>query len=88
MLSEHDRQVIIKYAKKYNIARVILFGSAREDPAASDIDIGVKGLAPERFFEFCWESCCDLSKPVDIIDLDENCLFNRLAEKDGIVLYG
>ncbi len=87
MLSERDRQVIIRHARKYNVARVILFGSAKDDPDAADIDIGVKGLASESFFEFCWESCRDLSRPVDVIDLDENCLFNKLAEKDGVVLY-
>jgi len=88
MLSDRDRQVIIKCAKKYNVAMVILFGSAREVSDANDIDIGVKGLAPEHFFEFGWESCRDLSKPVDVIDLDDNCLFSRLAEKDGEVIYG
>ncbi|HBC75922.1 MAG TPA: hypothetical protein DC017_13945 [Candidatus Wallbacteria bacterium] len=52
------------------------------------IDIGVKGMAPEHFFEFGWESCRDLSRPVDVIDLDYNCLFGKLAEKDGEVIYG
>ena len=50
MLSDRDRKVIIKCAKKYNVANVILFDSARKFSDANDIDIGVKGLAPEHFF--------------------------------------
>lgn len=88
MISETDKEVIIRHAKKYNIARVILFGSAKDRPDSNDIDIGVKGLAPEQFFKFGWEACRDLSKPVDVVDLDEDCLFTRLVEKDGIVIYG
>jgi len=60
----------------------------RKRADARDIDIGVKGLAPELFFDFCWELYRDLSKPVDVIDLSKECLFNRLVEKDGWVIYG
>lgn len=88
MIFENDKIMILKYAKKYKLARVILFGSSKERTDANDIDIGVKGLAPELFFDFCWELYRDLSKPVDIIDLDKDCLFNRLIEQDGLVLYG
>jgi len=76
------------YAKKYNLEKVILFGSSRERIDARDIDIGVRGISPNLFFDFCWELYRDLSKPVDIIDLNQDCLFNRLIEKDGLVLYG
>lgn len=88
MISKNDKIIILKYAKKYRLAKVILFGSSKERRDANDIDIGVKGLTPELFFDFCWELYRDLSKPVDIIDLDKDCLFNRLVEQDGVVLYG
>lgn len=87
MISENDKSMILKYAKKYKLARVILFGSSRERMDANDIDIGVIGLAPELFFDFCWELYRDLSKPLDVIDLSKDCLFNRLIERDGVVLY-
>jgi len=48
----------------------------------------VRGISPKVFFDFCWELYRDLSKPVDIIDLSKDCLFNKLIEKDGLVLYG
>jgi len=88
MISENDRNVILTYAKKYKLEKVILFGSSKERTDARDIDIGVRGIAPALFFDFCWELYRDLSKPVDVIDLSKDCLFNKLIEKDGLVLYG
>lgn len=88
MISESDRSIILTYAKKYKLRKVILFGSSKERADARDIDIGVRGIAPELFFDFCWELYRDLSKPVDVIDLSKGCLFNKLIEKDGLVLYG
>lgn len=87
MISKNDINIILTYAKKYKLTKVILFGSSKEKIDAEDIDIGVRGIAPESFFDFCWELYRDLSKPVDVIDLSKDCLFNKLIEKDGLVLY-
>jgi len=87
MISKNDKNIILTYAKKYKLEKVILFGSSKERTDARDIDIGVRGIAPELFFDFCWELYRDLSKPVDVIDLSKDCLFNKLIEKDGLVLY-
>ncbi|MEW5691866.1 MAG: nucleotidyltransferase domain-containing protein [Candidatus Hydrogenedentota bacterium] len=88
MISENDKNVILTYAKKYKLEKVILFGSSKERTDARDIDIGVIGLAPELFFKFWAELDRGLSSPVDVIDLSIDCSFNRLIEKDGLVLYG
>ena len=88
MISANDISIILAYAKKYKLTKVILFGSSKERADAKDIDIGVRGIAPELFFDFCWELYRDLPKPVDVVDLSKHCLFNRLIEKDGVVLYG
>lgn len=88
MITKVDKSKIVKCAKKYKLSKVILFGSAKEKTESRDIDIGVKGLKPELFFNFGWELYRDLSKPLDVVDLDEDCSFNRLVEKEGIVLYG
>ena len=88
MLSEKDKLTILKCAEKYDLDKVILFGSSIKRTDTNDIDLGVKGLSPDLFFRFCWELYRDLSKPVDIIDLSKKCLFNRLIEEDGIVIYG
>jgi predicted nucleotidyltransferase len=88
MISEKDKELILRYARKYKIEKVILFGSSKDKIEARDIDLGVKGLSPSLFFDFFWELYRDLSKPVDIIDLSEDSLFNKIIEEEGIVIYG
>lgn len=85
MISEKDKEIIIKYSKKYNASSVILFGSlTRNDRESNDIDIGVKGIEPGLFFDFYAELYKNLSKPVDLIDLSKKSLFSNLIEKRGI----
>ncbi|MHA1344048.1 MAG: hypothetical protein ACTSQG_08685 [Promethearchaeota archaeon] len=88
MLSEKDKDIILKYARKYKLEKVLLFGSSKKKKDAKDIDLAVKGLNPKLFFNFYWELYRDLSKPLDLIDLSEDCLFNRIIEKEGLILYG
>lgn len=89
MISEEDKKVILKYAKKYNVSSVILFGSMlREGEKANDFDIGVKGIRPELFFKFYAELFKNLSKPVDLVDLSKKSLFNDLIEDTGVIIYG
>lgn len=89
MISDKDKEIIIKYSKKYNVSSVILFGSStRNDRESNDIDIGVKGIEPGLFFDFYAELYKNLSKPVDLIDLSRKSLFSKLVEKRGIRIYG
>lgn len=88
MISERDKNTILNIARKYSLEKIILFGSSKERKDFRDIDLAVKGLDPKVFFDFFWELYRDLSKPVDIIDLSVDCSFNRLIEKEGLVLYG
>ncbi|GAG65055.1 unnamed protein product [marine sediment metagenome] len=66
MISKKDKSLILKYARKYKLKKVILFGSSKDRIDAKDIDIAIIGIAPELFFDFYWEVYRDLSKPVDI----------------------
>lgn len=88
MVSENDKAKILKYAKKYNLTEVVLFGSSIERENTNDIDIGIKGIEPGHFFDFYGELLLSLSKRIDIVDLSKDSSFNRLVEKDGIKLYG
>lgn len=88
MISEKDKNRIIEYARKYKVHTIILFGSSVEKDDARDIDIGVKGIEPRLFFDFYAELMRNLSKPVDIVDLSSECLFNKLVEERGIKIYG
>jgi len=88
VISEKDKAIILKYAKKYHLNTVILFGSCldREDP--NDIDIGIKGIEPELFFRFYGELLLEITMPLDIVNLDKDNTFNKLIEKEGMRLYG
>ena len=89
MLTEHDREVIFKCARKYRVSSISLFGSSiKGDNEPNDIDLGVKGLKPKLFFKFYAELIKHLSKPVDLIDLSKKTSFNEIIEGDSIKLYG
>ena len=89
MISESDRIKIVEIAHKYNVKKIILFGSS-SDPSkeSNDIDLAVEGIADSLFFKFYAELIFSLSKPVDIIDLSKKSLFNKIVASEGILLYG
>ena len=81
---------IIELAKKYNLNKVILFGSrARGDfQRASDIDLAVSGGNIPMFALDVEEETSTLLQ-FDIIDLDKDLQDNLLKSirEEGIVLY-
>ena len=89
MLSKKDREIIQTVSKKYNVKRVILFGSSVKNPeTANDIDLAVEGLHNKYFFRYCGELYFKLSKPVDLVDLTIKSKFSKLIKEEGIVIYG
>ena len=89
MITEEEKQIIVKYAKKYNILYVILFGSSlSKDKETNDIDLAVKGIEPSQFFKFYAELFKNLSKPVDLIDLSVKSSFCDFVEETGVRIYG
>ncbi|MFC1526450.1 nucleotidyltransferase family protein [Candidatus Latescibacterota bacterium] len=89
MISAKDRESITRLADRYDVGRLLLFGSSI-DPSrkARDIDLAVEGLAPEKFFRFYGDLLFAVSMPVDLVDLSEDTRFNRLVRDEGVVLYG
>jgi predicted nucleotidyltransferase len=88
MITDKEKQTIIRTATKYHAKRVILFGSALSpDKESRDIDIGVEGIEEKDFFTFYGELMCALSKPVDVIDLSITSRFSELVNLEGIPLY-
>lgn len=89
MISYEDKIKLLEIAKRYNIAKLYLFGSnldsARE---ANDIDLAVEGIADNVFFKFYSELIFSLSKPVDLIDLKKKSLLNDMVRSEGILIYG
>jgi predicted nucleotidyltransferase len=89
MISDSDKNVITKIARKYNVRRVLLFGSSQKNPDTSrDIDIAVEGVGASMFFDFYRDLIFDLSKPVDLVDLSENTRFTRMVAETGSLIYG
>ena len=88
MINEEEKKIIIRYAKKYNISKVYLFGSSLDQNENNDIDLAIYGIKPSLFFKFYGELMRNLPKPIDLIDLSEKSLFNRLIEKNAVQIYG
>jgi predicted nucleotidyltransferase len=89
MITEKDKNIIIRLAKKYSVSTIFLFGSAiKQSEESNDIDVGVKGIEPRLFFKFYAELYKLLSKPVDLVDLSKRSLFNDLIEEKGLKIYG
>lgn len=89
MITDEEKRIITKLAKKYNVSCIVLFGSSIEKhKKANDIDIGVKGIKPHLFFKFYAELFKHLPRPVDLVDLSAKSLFNDLVEEKGVKIYG
>ena len=89
MISDKDKIKLIELAKKYNVSKIYLFGShlnSKNEP--NDIDLAVEGIADSEYFKFYGELIFNLSKPVDLIDLKKESLFNKTVISEGYLLYG
>jgi predicted nucleotidyltransferase len=67
-----DIEEAIVFLKSIGCTEIYLFGSIKDGTTHvnSDIDLAVKGILPERFFQIYGELMLRLSHPVDLIDLD------------------
>ncbi len=89
LISEKDKEIIIQFARKYQVSTIYLFGSSIDDfEQANDIDLAVKGIRPDLFFKFYGELLRNLSKPVDLVDLSQKSLLNQIIEERGVKIYG
>lgn len=89
-LPESIKNEIIEYAEKYDVTKVILFGSRARgtNRERSDIDIAVSG---GDFNEFCYAMDEEVRTLLmfDVVNLN-SCRSAELMseiEKDGIVIY-
>lgn len=75
-------------ARRFGARRVILFGSALEDPdSAEDLDLAVEGVEGWDFYGMSAEMERALRKPLDVIPLDTDNWFTRRVAERGRVLY-
>jgi uncharacterized protein len=89
MISPEDKRKLFEIAERYNVSKLYLFGSnLASHREAKDIDLGVEGVPGKLFFEFYTELYFALSKPVDLVDLKKESLFNEMIKSEGVLLYG
>ena len=87
MIDEKDKKIILDMSDKYNLSKVVLFGSSLSSKGiARDIDIAIDGIADNYFFAFYGELICALSKPVDVVDLSKKSKLNDMILKNGLRL--
>ncbi len=89
MISTEEKNTIQKIAKRYNVSKLYLFGSNLESTRESnDIDLAVEGIPDKVFFQFYSDLIFNLSRPVDLVDLEKKSSLNDLIKSKGMLLYG
>ena len=89
MISESDRDIILYYARKFNVKEIYLFGSSLNNKNdANDIDVAVRGISPVIYFDFYGKLLRYLSKPVDLVNLSKESRFTQMVEKQATKIYG
>ena len=89
MITEAEKRIIKDISRKYNIKRVLLFGSCLlPTKESADIDLAIEGISPKDFYKFYGDLLFALTKPVDIVDLSGTSKFIQLIQQEGIPLYG
>jgi predicted nucleotidyltransferase len=88
---QNDIEIAKNLLKNEGCQSVFLFGSmvTGKIHQNSDIDIGIKGLPPEKYFRVYAKLDNNLSNNVDLIDFDENFkLYNLLNSLGEVVEIG
>jgi predicted nucleotidyltransferase len=88
MLTHEETAALHDVAHRFGATEVYLFGSSLNSETARDIDLGVRGIAPENFFDFYGELIMMLPRPVDLVNLEKPSLFCSLIMRDGVKVYG
>ena len=88
MKYQKDIEVAANLLKSEGCQSIYLFGSmvTGKIHQNSDIDIGIKGLPPEKFFQVYAKLDNNMSNEVDLIDFDENNKFYNLLNSLGEVM--
>jgi predicted nucleotidyltransferase len=88
MISSNLIMTVKACAEDFGVKSVWLFGSFLEDESqATDIDLAVEGLLPEKFFDFYGRLYFELPKPVDLVDLGQEPPIAGLIRERGVRIY-
>jgi len=87
---ERELTKIISISKDFGVEKMLLFGSCLEElESAQDIDIAVKGVKPEKFFEMYGKILGVVDCEIDLIPLEDTRehFAKRILER-GKLIYG
>ncbi len=90
MIPEGELNKAIELAKKYNIGRLFLVGSAlyKKPDDVNDYDFAIGDYPQGVFFRFYGSLLMAMSKNVDLIDLSgETTKFNEIILREGRLIY-
>jgi len=74
-IGESDKEELERATRillDFGAEEVWLFGSIARGEHGTDWDFAVKGIPPEKFYSVLAELMDVLSRPVDLVDIDEN----------------
>lgn len=75
---------ITTLARGYGATRLILFGSAKDNPeTARDVDLACDGVSGWKFYEMAARLEDEIHVPLDLIPLSPPSRFTRLIERKG-----
>jgi len=85
---QKDIDIATSFLKNEGCQSIYLFGSlvTGKIHQNSDIDIGIKGLPPEKFIRVYAKLDNNLSNTVDLVDFDENDKFYNLLNSLGEIV--
>jgi len=85
---QKDIDTAANFLKSEGCQSIYLFGSlvTGRIHQNSDIDIGIKGLPPEKFIRVYAKLDNNLSNTVDLVDFDENDKFYNLLTSLGEIV--
>jgi len=82
---KYDIDTALKLLKQEGCTEIYLFGSLAENTndSSSDIDLAVRGLKKEKYFQVYGELLRILGHPFDLVGLDYNNDFSKKLMKTG-----
>ena len=81
-LEQFDKITLL--AKSYGVTRLILFGSAQDNPeAAHDIDLACDGVPGWKLYELAAQIEEEINAPLDLVPLTPSTRFTQMIERRG-----
>jgi predicted nucleotidyltransferase len=83
--TRRDIEEAVSILRAAGATEVFVFGSVSRGAGrpGSDLDLAVRGLPPERFFEAMSKIAFAVSGSFDLVDLDERNPFTEFLEEKG-----